>query len=154
MSPPKAEKKPGTTMLGADGQTLIRLTRLEVTMDAVREDLKELKDDISDLRSELLEEMRASRVARTETVKLFLEPKVFVPVLVLIGLLIAAATGVGITWGDLEVRGAEASPVHVDHFDEEAFSNHLQNAKLESRKERKKDGKLKSRANTKERPMG
>lgn len=129
----------GTTMLGADGQTLIRLTRLEVTMDAVREDLKELKDDISQLRSELLKEMRASRTARTETVKLFLEPKVFVPVLVLIGLLIAAATGVGISWGDLEVRGAEAAPIHVDH-------HVAHDTQLDKKKERK-DGKHTRRNN-------
>ena len=137
------KNKTGTTMLGADGQTLIRLTRLEVTMDAVREDLKEIKDDISDLRSELLEEMRASRVARTETVKLFLEPKVFVPVLVLIGLLIAAATGVGITWGDLEVRGAEPPAVHIDHHD-----SHDGSQTDKKKKKEMKDGKHKSRTNT------
>mgnify|MGYP003131913888 CR=1 FL=1 len=132
----KGDTSNGTTMLGADGQTLIRLTRLEVVMEGVRDDLTELKDDISDLRSELLKEMRASRVARTETVKLFLEPKVFVPVLVLAGLFIAAATGVGVSWGDLEVRGAEAAPIHLDHHDTHTSS-----------KKERKDGKHSRRNN-------
>ena len=106
-------------------------------MDAVREDLKEIKSDISELGSELLDELRASRVARTETVKLFLEPKVFVPILVLIGLLIAAATGIGVSWGDLEVRGAGESPIHIDHHD----------TSKKSKKEKKANGKHASRGN-------
>ena len=134
---PKTESNGGTQMLGPDGQTLIRLTRLEVVMEGVRDDLTELKDDISDLRSELLKEMRASRVARTETVKLFLEPKVFVPVLVLAGLFIAAATGVGVSWGDLEVRGAEAAPLHIDRHDTHT-----------PKKEKKRDGKHTRRDNS------
>ena len=138
MAARKADADNGTTMLGPDGQTLIRLTRLEVVMEGVRDDLIELKDDISDLRSELLKEMRASRVARTETVKLFLEPKVFVPVLVLVGLFIAAATGVGVSWGDLEVRGAEAAPLHIDHHDTHA----------PNKKEKKRDGKHTRRDNS------
>tara|TARA_Y100001963_G_scaffold156486_1_gene250195 strand:- start:1094 stop:1525 length:432 start_codon:yes stop_codon:yes gene_type:complete len=131
----------GATMhLGGDGQTLVRITRLEVTLDAVREDIREVKDDIGDLRSELLEELRAGRVARTETIKLFLEPKVFVPILALVGLMTAAATGIGISWGDLEVRGAEAAtPVHLEHHED---------TQLDKRKERKKDGKHSRRNNS------
>tara|TARA_R100001594_G_scaffold77425_1_gene112044 strand:- start:4172 stop:4558 length:387 start_codon:yes stop_codon:yes gene_type:complete len=126
--------------LGGDGQTLVRITRLEVTLDAVREDIREVKDDIGDLRSELLEELRAGRVARTETIKLFLEPKVFVPILALVGLMTAAATGIGISWGDLEVRGAEAAtPVHLEHHED---------TQLDKRKERKKDGKHSRRNNS------
>jgi len=97
---------PPTNALDPISRQEVRLVRLEEQVKALSEDVAELKTELREFRSALISELRASHQAKQKRTELWLavlQPKTLIPLAVIIVSVIAATSGLVFSWGDIQI---------------------------------------------------
>ena len=102
-----------TSALDPISRQEVRLVRLEEQVKALAEDVAELKEELRAFRHALMKEFRDSRkqrAARAEIWMQVLQPKTLIPLAIIVVSVIAAGSGIAFSWGDFQIGHKDEAP--------------------------------------------
>jgi len=95
-----------TSTLDAVSRQEVRMVRLEEQVKALSADVSELKEELRAFRRALVSEIRAQTKARESRMQLWmavLQPKTLIPLCIIVVSVLAAGSGMAFTWGEFEI---------------------------------------------------